>query len=78
MGRLSGRQNRMAFEKQWRRNVRARTGCHEFIIVCDGLKSDFNIGKIFRSAEAFGAQAVRERQVTGGEYGYTRTGTTTA
>ena len=58
MGRLSKRQRRMAFEKQRRRNVIARPGCHEFIIVCDGLKSDFNIGKIFRSAEAFGAQAV--------------------
>jgi tRNA G18 (ribose-2'-O)-methylase SpoU len=58
MGRLSGRQIRMAFEKQRRRNMVARPGCHELIIVCDGLKSDFNIGKIFRSAEAFGAQVV--------------------
>ena len=58
MGRLSEHQIRMAFEKQRRRNVMAKPGCHEFIIVCDGLKSDFNIGKIFRSAEAFGAQAV--------------------
>jgi hypothetical protein len=58
MGRLSKRQFRMAFEKQRRRNAIARPGCHEFIIICDGLKSDFNIGKIFRSAEAFGAQAV--------------------
>ena len=58
MGRLSKRQFRMAFEKQRRRNVVAKPGGHEFIIICDGLKSDFNIGKIFRSAEAFGAQAV--------------------
>jgi len=58
MGRFSARQSCMAFEKQRRRNVMARPGCHEFIIVCDGLKSDFNIGKIFRSAESFGAQAV--------------------
>ena len=58
MGRLSEHQIRMAFEKQRRRNVMAKPGCHDFIIVCDGLKSDFNIGKIFRSAEAFGAQAV--------------------
>jgi len=58
MGRLSARQIRIAFEKQRRRNVIARSGCHELVIVCDGLTSDFNIGKIFRSAEAFGAQAV--------------------
>ena len=58
MGRLSERQIKMAFDRQWRRNVLAQPGCHDFIIVCDGLKSDFNIGKIFRSAEAFGAQAI--------------------
>ena len=33
MERLSGRQSRMAFEKQRRRNVIARPGCHEFIIM---------------------------------------------
>jgi tRNA G18 (ribose-2'-O)-methylase SpoU len=58
MRRLSARQLRVAFDKQRRRIVIARPGCHAFIIVCDGLKSAFNIGKIFRSAEAFGAQAV--------------------
>ena len=58
MSRLTARQMRRAFDKERRRNVLAKPGCHHFIIVCDGLKSDFNIGKIFRSAEAFGAQAV--------------------
>lgn len=33
-------------------------GVHRFVIVLDQLKSDFNIGKIFRSADAFGAREV--------------------
>jgi tRNA G18 (ribose-2'-O)-methylase SpoU len=46
------------FEKQKRANVLARGGLHEFIIVLDHLKPEFNIGKIFRSADAFGASEV--------------------
>src|SRR3989344_784208 len=37
---------------------RAAPGPHEFVIVLDNLKVDFNIGKIFRSAYAFGAQEI--------------------
>ena len=36
----------------------ALPGRHEFIIVLDHLKPAFNIGKIFRSADAFGAAEV--------------------
>lgn len=43
------------FEKQKRANFLAHPGVHEFVVVLDGLKPEFNIGKIFRSADAFGA-----------------------
>lgn len=47
------------FEKARRRNMAsASPGLHECIIVLDGLKPDFNIGKIFRSADAFGAREI--------------------
>jgi tRNA G18 (ribose-2'-O)-methylase SpoU len=46
------------FSKQKRLNFLARPGRHEFIIVLDHLKPAFNIGKIFRSADAFGAAEV--------------------
>ena len=36
----------------------ASPGQHNFVLVLDHLKPRFNIGKIFRSAEAFGAEAV--------------------
>lgn len=46
------------FRKQKNQNKLARPGVHDFVIVLDHLKPTFNIGKIFRSAEAFGACAV--------------------
>jgi len=39
-------------------NTLAKPGPHEFIVVLDHLKSDFNIGKIFRSADALGAHEI--------------------
>jgi tRNA G18 (ribose-2'-O)-methylase SpoU len=36
----------------------ASPGRHNFVLVLDHLKPRFNIGKIFRSAKAFGAEAV--------------------
>lgn len=36
----------------------AKPGVHNCIIILDGLKPDFNIGKIIRSADAFSVQEV--------------------
>lgn len=46
------------FERQRRLNLMATPGRHPFIVVLDHLKPRFNIGKIFRSADAFGASEV--------------------
>jgi len=47
------------FERARRRNlVDAAPGLHACLLVLDGLKPDFNIGKIFRSADAFGAREI--------------------
>ncbi len=51
------------FNQAKRKNmVYAQPGLHECIMILDGLKPDFNIGKIIRSADAFG---LREVHVTG-------------
>jgi len=51
------------FERARRRNLAsAGPGLHKCILVLDGLKPDFNIGKIFRSADAF---SVREIHLVG-------------
>ncbi len=46
------------FRKQSRQNMLAQPGENEFVIVLDHLKPRYNIGKIFRSADAFGAREV--------------------
>lgn len=38
--------------------VYAEPGVHDFVVVLDNLKPSFNIGKIFRSGDAFGAKAI--------------------
>jgi len=48
-----------SFERQRLLNkVMATPGPFPFVMILDHLKVDFNIGKIIRSAEAFGARAV--------------------
>ena len=47
------------YERAKRKNlVWSRPGVHDCVIVLDGLKPDFNIGKIIRSADAFGMSQV--------------------
>lgn len=46
------------YEKHRRRNLLAKPGHYPFVIVLDHLKAGFNVPKIFRSAEAFGAWEV--------------------
>jgi len=48
-----------AYEKNRRRNLLAEPGIHDFILVLDHLKAGYNVPKIFRSAEAFGAREVQ-------------------
>lgn len=46
------------YRKNRQRNVMAEPGEHEFVIVLDNLKAGYNVPKIFRSAQAFGASAI--------------------
>ena len=49
------RQAMKRYKKDRQRNVLAKQGEHEFILVLDHLYAGFNVPKIFRTAEAFGA-----------------------
>jgi tRNA G18 (ribose-2'-O)-methylase SpoU len=53
----------LRYNKERRRNLLAKPGTHEFVLVLDRLKPGFNVAKIFRSAEAFGASAVHLGQI---------------
>lgn len=59
---MSKKENRrnmlLRYNKERQRNVLAEPGEHAFVLVLDQLKPSFNVGKTFRSAEAFGAGAV--------------------
>jgi len=46
------------YTKQRQRNLLAKPGEQPFIIVLDHLKAGFNVPKVFRSAQAFGAREV--------------------
>ena len=52
------RQMLLRYTKERQKNLLAKAGVHQFMLVLDRLKPGFNIGKIFRSAEAFGANAI--------------------
>lgn len=52
------RQAMRRYKKDRQRNVMAEPGEHEFILVLDHLLAGFNVPKIFRSAEAFGASEI--------------------
>jgi len=46
------------FRRQRNKNTLAHPGCHQCVVVLDHLKPTFNVGKIFRSAEAFGCREI--------------------
>lgn len=48
----------LRFERQRRLNRMASPGMRPLVIVLDHLKPSFNVGKIFRSAQAFGVREV--------------------
>jgi tRNA G18 (ribose-2'-O)-methylase SpoU len=48
----------LRYQKEKWRNQTATPGAHDFVLVLDHLKAGFNIPKIFRSAEAFGAREI--------------------
>jgi tRNA G18 (ribose-2'-O)-methylase SpoU len=58
MGKTRTRNMLLRYQKERQKNVLAQPGEHHFILVLDHLKPGFNVPKIFRSAEAFGAAAV--------------------
>src|SRR5215213_2008714 len=61
MNSLMNKRDKMAlkeFEHERIRNTLAKPGCHEFVVVLDHLKPDFNVGKIFRTADALGATEI--------------------
>lgn len=47
------------YRKEVQRNALARPGVHDFIVVLDRLKASFNVPKILRCAEVFGAAEVQ-------------------
>ena len=49
---------RRRFRRQRNKNYLAEPGIHDCIIVLDNLKPTYNIGKIFRSSEAFGCREI--------------------
>lgn len=56
--RIERRNALKRYEKHRRRNLMATPGEQPFVVVLDHLKAGFNVPKIFRSAEAFGAREV--------------------
>ena len=46
------------FRRQRNKNYLAQPGIHDCIIVLDHLKPTYNVGKIFRSSEAFGCREI--------------------
>jgi len=51
-------QARIRYKKHRQRNLLAEPGINDFIVVLDHLKGGYNVPKIFRTAQAFGARAV--------------------
>jgi tRNA G18 (ribose-2'-O)-methylase SpoU len=60
MAKHSGfKQIETRYRKEVQRNLLARPGLHDFIVVLDRLKASFNVANILRCAEVFGACEVQ-------------------
>jgi tRNA G18 (ribose-2'-O)-methylase SpoU len=60
MAKHSGfKQIESRYRKEVQRNLLARPGVHDFIVVLDRLKAGFNVPNILRSAEVFGGHEVQ-------------------
>jgi len=46
------------YQKDKQRNILAKPGKHQFILILDHLQAGFNVPKIFRSAESLGAHEI--------------------
>ncbi len=58
MAKTRTRNMLLRYQKERQKNVLAKSGEHQFVLILDHLKPGFNVPKIFRSAEAFGAAAI--------------------
>lgn len=56
MSRFKNSQKKFRIEKI--KSEHAAHGPHSMVLILDGLKASFNVGKIFRSAQAFGVREV--------------------
>lgn len=64
-GEVGKSYKRKKFEIHRLKGKLAKRGLHDFVIICDNLKASFNVGKIYRSGNAFG---VKEIHVVGSNY----------
>jgi len=51
-------QARIRYKKHRQRNQLAEPGVNDFVVILDHLKGGYNVPKIFRTAQAFGAREV--------------------
>jgi len=54
----SFKQIEIRYRKDRQKNILAKPGTHDFIVVLDHLKASYNVPKIIRTAQAFGAAEV--------------------
>jgi len=53
------RKAKVKFDKHKNKNMLAKAGVHDLILVLDRLKPEYNVGKIIRTAETLGCRELR-------------------